>query len=119
MKVTLIEFGKKNENGRTYLYHEVSELPDVVPCTLDSANGPVNRATIGGPETVGLAKLSMDQDGIYADVNPFYSDYRGRMFEELMMLGAKIVPSGTGSVNANGEVSDYRMQFVFLTTNPL
>ena len=121
MKVTLIEFGKMNKNGRVYSYPEVLELPKNTVCTLthlaDKYGNAILTPPINGDSTCGTAEISMDYNGIYADVNP-YSDNRGRMFEELMMNGCKIVPFGTGNTNENGEISNYALHYVFLTKDP-
>ncbi len=121
MKVTLIEFGKENQNGRTYLHHEVSELPKQVFCSLDTITDqykiPTLEVPLNGDNTCGFADITMDQEGIYADIKQF-SDARGKMFEELMMNGYKVVPAGTGSLNEKSEVEDYRLHYVFLTKDP-
>jgi len=120
MKVTLIEFGKENQNGRIYLHHEVSELPKQMFCSLDILTDqykiPVFDVPLNGDSTCGFADISMDQEGIYAEVRPF-SDARGQMFNELMMNGYKIEPLGTGSLNEKNEVEDYRLHYVFLMKN--
>jgi len=120
MKATLIEFGKENKNGRTYLYHEVSDLPKTAPCTLehmqDAYGHTTLAATINGEQTCAMAKISMDEKGIYAEVTPY--ENKRELFDTLMMNGATIVPAGTGSLNEKAEVEDYRLHYIFLTRNP-
>jgi hypothetical protein len=119
MKVSLIEFGKVNENGRTYLHHQMSYLPPTVMCTIDhhtdSRGLPDLNPTLDGNNTCALANISMDVNGVYAEVNPFSE--RKDLFHELMMYGCKIVPVGTGHLNENNEVEDYRLHYVYLTKN--
>lgn len=116
----LIEFGVKNKNGRTYLKHQMSNIPEFVPCTLDHAkdkNGhSILNPPINGEYTCAMAKVKSDNTGIYIDVVP-YSDKK-ELFDNSMMNGCSIVPAGTGSVNEKGEVEDFRLHHVFLTMNP-
>jgi hypothetical protein len=120
MKVNLIEFGKENKNGRIYLHHQMSELPKLVPCTFDhmadSRGLPILNPPINGDKTCAMANISMDEMGVYAEVNPF--NEKRELFDEMMMNGCSIVPAGTGSLNEKGEVEDYRLHYVFLTKNP-
>jgi len=117
MKHVLIEFGKQNHNGRTYLKEEVSDLKDLVPCTFghreDKHGMAILNPSLNDDETCALAKISMDHAGIYAEVNPF--ENKKEMFDEMMMAGCRIVSAGTGNVNEKGEVSDFRLHYVFIT----
>lgn len=115
MKVTLIEFGVKNKNGRTYLQPNVLDLPKTVTCTLDHVSE--LNPSFSGPQTCGMADITMDTNGMYAEVKPF-SEAKGKLFEELMMNGAKVVAAGTGRVNEKGEVENYCLHYVFLTNEP-
>lgn len=120
MKVRLIEFGKENKNGRTYLMHEMSEIPKTVLCTIDhhtDSRGLFDlNPALNGEKTCAMANIYMEPDGIYAEVNPFHE--KKELFDELMMNGCKIVPAGTGHLNENNEVQDYRLHYVYLTKDP-
>lgn len=117
MKVTLIKFGEKTINERIYSYASVSEIPKSTVCTLDVQRDQHGHAIlvppINGDKTCALAEITMDVDGIYAEIKP-YSDERGKLFEELMMNGCKIYPLGSGNTNENGEVSAYALHYVYL-----
>lgn len=113
MKVTIIEFDKPNHNGRIYLRHEINELPKTVACSLNHKNDAFVMPGLTDENTVGLASITMDEAGIYADVNPYVS--KREIFDELMMDGFKIVSAGFGGLNEKSEVTDFRLQYVFLT----
>ena len=121
MKVTLIEFGKVNKNGRTYMFHQISDLPKLVICTLDASVDEHGHAIlsppINGKNSCASANIIMDSFGIYAEVRP-YANQNGKIFEEMMMNGCSIVPAGTGNLNEKGEVEDYRLHYIFLTKDP-
>lgn len=117
MKHVLFEFGKPTKTGRTYLKHEMSNLPGLVPCTFDHQNDsygiPILDPAVNGESTCALAEISMDDIGLYAEVNPY--DSKKEMFDEMMMNGCKITSAGTGHLNENSEVLDFRLKYVYLT----
>jgi len=116
MKVTLIEFGKETESGRTYLRHQC-ETPKQTYCSLehlvDKHGMAILNPPINGNKTCGFAEMSIDDIGIHVEVKPF-SDERGKMFDEKMMDGFRLAPLGTGSLNESGEVKDYMLHYVYL-----
>jgi len=113
MTVTLIEFDKPNRNGRTYLKHEITDLPKIVPCSMNHADNAFNLPGINSEDTIGSADITMNEVGIYADVKPYKA--KQEVFDNLMMDGYKIVSAGFGGLNENSEVIDFRLQYVFLT----
>jgi hypothetical protein len=120
MKHVLFEFGKENANGRTYLKEQMSDLPGLVPCTfghqVDFYENSILNPSINGEQTCAMAKIYMDNEGLYAEVKP-YEDKK-EMFDELMMNGCRITSCGTGSLNEKNEVEDFRLHYVFLTKDP-
>ena len=117
MEHVLVEFGKQNKNGRTYLKEQITELKNLVPCTFghkeDKYGMTIFNPGINDESTCAVAKIRMDNNGIYAEVNPY--ENKKEQFDEMMMAGCKIVSAGTGNVNEKGEVSDFRLHYVFLT----
>jgi len=115
-KRKLLLFKKPNKNGRTYLHHQISELPKTVMCTLGEFDHP-STPLITDDKTCGIATTSMNEKGIEIELMPF-SDERGKTLLALLENGYSIVPAGYGNVNEKGEIEDYRLQYVFLTNDP-
>ena len=114
MKFQVIEFEKENLNGRKYVKHEISNLPEFVLCSMRQEETP--EIAINGEFTLGMAKMTMDEKGIYAELEPY--SHKKEIFDEMLIDGNKIVSAGYGNVNEKGEVANYRLQYIFLTKEP-
>lgn len=109
----LIEYGKKNLNGRTYS-----------PTETDWDAGRILLGTISYPDSYEIpldqvaasAKVFARADGVYAEVTTFGPN--AQAFETLLNDGLTVVPAGAGRVDECGTIRGYRLISFFLTNEP-
>lgn len=109
----LIEYGKKNLNGRTYLPTETDWDTDrVIIGTIES----MDTYTIPLNKVAAHAKIYSKPDGVYADITTLGPN--ASVFESLLNEGFTVVPSGAGRVDADGIIRGYKLISFFLTKEP-
>ena len=117
MEYTLIEFDKINKNNRIYSRASLSNIPERVPCLLEHTN---NKDLLipQWEDGCGVANIIVTPTEVKAQINPFLNDKKGEMFNTLIEEGYVPVISGTGNVDASGNIDDFNLHYVFLTNDP-
>lgn len=105
----LIEFGVPNEDGLVVLRHDV-DAPKEAICLLSE---PDNEYKIKREEIAGTARTIFMPDGLYVSVSPWPGS-RGDLLRKSMQVGVEFLPCGTGGVDENGYVWDYKLLYFYL-----
>lgn len=115
-KIKIIEFDRPNKNGRTYIKSEMNILPDFIPVMSEAPDGKSDdfypKLEFPIKEMAGSAKPSMENDGIYVELNIYDTTAAGQKLINLLIDGYKLVSGGTGGTD-DGIVKDYRIVFIF------
>ena len=121
-KIKIIEFDRPNKNGRIYTRSEINVLPDLIPVMTEAPKpedfypkliSALSESKFKDENVAGSAKPSMEDDGIYVDLNIFESKKSGEKLLNLLMDGHKLMSTGMGGIEENGRVIDYRIVFLF------
>jgi len=106
----LIEFGTPDADGLVIQTSEVEASPDVV-CVIST---PDNDYNILREEIAGTAHVMFMTDGVYVSITPWPGS-RGDMLRYALSVGAlDILPVGTGCVDENDYVWNYRLLYIYL-----
>lgn len=118
MKLPILTLGVPNKNGRVYNRHIVekalAELP--VPLVIQRGIEPDGLPTLA--HTIGEAKtIAIEGEQVVA-VCEFLGPEAVNWAEQVEKGILHVVPAGVGNILQSGEVSDYTISYLFLTTDP-
>jgi len=105
----LIEFGVPNEDGLIVQRHDADASKEAI-CLLSE---PSNEYKIKHEEIAGTARTIFMPDGLYVSVIPWPGS-RGDLLRKAMQVGVEFIPCGTGGVDENGYVWDYKLLYFYL-----
>lgn len=106
--IRLIEFGVPNDDGLIIQRHEVDASSETI-CLLGE---PDKAYDIRHDEIAGSAKTIFMPDGLYVSVKP-WGGSRGDLLRKAISVGVEFIPCGTGGVDENGYVWDYKLLYLY------
>lgn len=113
MKLELIKFGVPGPlSGRTYTYYE-TKVPEFVDLKfVDIRNEEAKMDDPLSYVNIGLCKLMKDEEGVW--ITDIKSDIPISA-EMLLKSDGRYYPGSTGMVNANQDVIDCSVKFVYIS----
>ena len=108
----VIKFGIPIQDNIIIQRHQIDSMNNI-PVLL---NKPVNTYNIKRSEIAGTAKIFFLNKGVYAAINARLGE-RGNLLKKSLSLGIDIIPFGTGGVDENAYVWDYRLLYLYLNSS--
>lgn len=105
----LIEFGVPDQDGITIQRAEADANKEAI-CLLKQ---PSNNYNIQQSEIAGTARTIFLSDGLYVSVIP-WSGPHGDVLRKSMGVGLDFLPCGTGCLDENGYVWDYKLLYFYI-----
>lgn len=105
----LIQFGIPDNDGLVVQRHEV-DAPKNPLCVFKV---PINEYNITNSEVAGTGHSMFLPDGLYVSVKPWPGAH-GELLRKSLQGGADLIPCGTGGVDENGYVWDYKLLYIQL-----
>lgn len=109
----IIEFGVPNQERLIMQRQEIEADGNLVGVIGTPENKFDIKFDIKFDEIAAYGKIIPMADGVYMVINPSPGD-RGKLLKEGVLAGAEILPVGTGCIDENGHVWDYRLLYFYI-----